>query len=322
MNVRDDQFIDTILRPVTFADYIGQQKIKENLAIILEAARRRSETVDHLLFYGQTGLGKTTLAHLVANEMKGRFKITSGTTLERSGDIAAILSGLEEGDILFVDEAHRINRTVEEFLYPALESRKMHITVGRGLGGETMTMDLPAFTMIAATTRPNLLSAPLRSRFGAMFHLDFYTLDDVEAIIRRSASILKTAIEDKAIKALAKAARFTPRIANRLLKRSRDVAEVKNRKAVNEATVLEALDLLEIDDAGLEASDRRLLNAIIEKFRNRPVGIQALCAALGEDRRAVEEMHEPYLLKIGFLERTPQGRVATEAAIEHLKRKK
>ncbi len=317
----DDQLIDTLLRPVTFDDYIGQEKIKQNLEIILEAARRRKEAVDHLLFYGQTGLGKTTLAHLVAREMQGRFKVTSGTTLERSGDIAAVLSGLEEGDVLFVDEAHRINRTVEEFLYPALESRKMHITVGRGLGGETMTMDLPPFTLIAATTRPNLLSAPLRSRFGAIFHLDFYSLEDVESIVRRSASILKAKIEEGAIQALAKASRFTPRIANRLLKRSRDVAAVKNRETIDEKTVREALDLLEVDDRGLEAADRRLLTVIIEKFRNRPVGIQALAAALGDDRRAIEDMYEPYLLKIGFLERTAQGRIATEAAIEHLSRK-
>lgn len=316
---QDDQYIDSILRPATFEDYIGQEKTKENLRIILEAAKKRRQPVDHLLFYGGTGLGKTTLANLVAKELSGRFKVTSGTTLERSGDIAAVLSGLEEGDILFIDEAHRINRTVEEFLYPAMESRKMYVTMGRGLGGETMTIDIPPFTLVAATTRPNLLSAPLRSRFGAIFYLDYYTVKDIEAIIRRSAAILGVHMAEDAISVIAQASRFTPRIANRLLKRSRDVAEVKNRKTVDKRTAREALDIMQIDEVGLETHDRRLLEVIVDKFKNRPVGIQALAAALGEDRRTIEEMFEPYLLKIGFLERTAQGRIATEEAIRHLK---
>lgn len=319
MHNRDDQFIDSILRPATFSDYVGQEKVKQSLKIMLQAAQKRSESVDHLLFYGQTGLGKTTLANLVAQEIQGNFKVVSGTALERSGDVAAALSGLEAGDVLFVDEAHRINRAIEEFLYPAMESRKMYITVGRGMGGETMTIDLPPFTLIAATTRPSLLSAPLRSRFGAIFHLDYYTEEDIKTIIRRSASILKIEITDEAVEFLARASRFTPRIANRLLKRSRDVAEVKNKKAIDAENAIEALDLLEVDEMGLESSDRRLLLIIIEKFHNRPVGIQALCAATGEERRVIEEMREPFLLKIGFIHRTPQGRIATEEAIRHLK---
>ncbi len=317
--INDDGFIDSVLRPKSWEDYIGQDRVKNNLKVILRAAKKRKEPPDHLLFYGQTGLGKTTLAYLVAKEIGAHMRITTGPVLTKAGDLAAVLSNLEENEILFIDECHRLNRAIEEILYPAMESRKLHLIVGKGLGSRMITLDLPPFTLIAATTRPNLLSSPLRSRFGAAFGLDYYELQDVEEIIRRSARILGAEISPEAISIIARASRFTPRIANRLLKRSRDFAEVNNSREIDEGVALQALDLLEIDSLGLEPADRRLLELIIKKFNNRPVGIDTLSAVLGEERGVIEEIYEPYLLKIGLLQRTPSGRVATEAACKHLR---
>ena len=316
----EDVIIDSLLRPASFAEYVGQEKIKENLKVILKAAAKRKEAPDHLLFCGQTGLGKTTLAHLVAKEIGSDIKVTTGPAIERAGDLASILSSLEPRDILFIDECHRLNRAIEEVLYPAMESRKIHLMMGKGLGSRMISLDLPAFTLIAATTRMDLLSSPLRGRFGAIFQLDYYTEDEMGAIIRRSAKLLAIPIEEGAIKNIARSSRFTPRLANRLLKRSRDFAEVNNLPIIDEDSVLKTLDLMEIDSMGLDAFDRKLLEIIISKFRNRAVGINALAAALGEERRVIEEIHEPYLLKMGLLQRTSAGRMATEMAMEHLRK--
>ena len=310
--------IDSALRPQSWAEYVGQDKIKQNLRIILDAAKKRSESCDHLLFYGQAGLGKTTLAHLVAKELGVNCKVTSGPALEKMGDLAAILSNLEKNEVLFIDEAHRLNKMIEEVLYPAMESRKLHLIIGKGPGARTLTLDLPPFTLIAATTRVNLLSGPLRSRFGAILKLDYYENKDIEEIIKRSASVLKLNIVPEAIKLIAQAARFTPRVANRLLKRVRDYAEVHNNANIGTEEVRKTFQLLEIDNMGLEPSDRRLLEIIIKKFNGGPVGINTLAAALNDDQGSIEDIYEPYLMTIGFLLRTSAGRVATVAAYKHL----
>lgn len=317
--IEEDSHIDLALRPTQWNEYVGQEKAKRNLRVILDAAKKRNESCDHLLFYGQAGLGKTTLAHLVAKEMNANLKVTSGPALEKMGDLAAILSNLEKSEVLFIDEAHRLNRQIEEVLYPALESRKLHLIVGKGVGARTLSLDLPPFTLVAATTRANLLSGPLRSRFGASFKLDYYQIPDIETILQRSAKLLKMEISGDAVSVLAKASRFTPRVANRLLKRVRDYAEVNNLKKIDTKTAKETLDMLEIDDLGLEPTDRELLKAIIEKFHGGPVGIQTLAAALNDDRGIIEEVYEPYLMSIGLLNRTPAGRLVTSAAYKHLK---
>lgn len=314
----DDKFIDSALRPDSWSDYIGQGKIKKGLNLILTAARKRRESVDHLLFYGPAGLGKTTLANLVAGEMKANLKVASGPALQKLGDLAAILSNLEKNDVLFIDETHRISNTVEEALYPAMESRKFFIVVGKSLASRQICLDLPPFTLIAATTRPNLLSNPLRSRFGAIFRFDFYELKEIEDIILRSAGLMKIKIDPDAVSALAMASRFTPRVANRLLKRARDFSEVNNFKIIGFDIISETLKLLEIDNLGLESCERCLLETIIKKFNNRPVGINALAAILSEEKGAIEEIYEPYLMKLGFIRRTPSGRVATQEAYKHL----
>lgn len=314
----DFSSFDQALRPTNWDGYVGQDKIKDNLKIIIEAAKKRGEPADHLLFHGQAGLGKTTLAGLVASEMGAGIKITSGPTLKKVGDLAAIVSNLEPGEVLFVDEAHRLNRMVEEFLYPALESRKLHLIIGKGPGARTLTLDLPPFTLVAATTRADLLSSPLRSRFGASFKLDYYSTADIEKILKRSADLLKIKIDDGAVEILAKAARATPRIANRLLKRARDYAEVRGGGVITKEVAEETLNLLEVDILGLEPHDRKLLETVIEKFRGGPVGIETMAAALNEERGVLEEVYEPYLMSIGFLQRTPAGRVVTEAAYKHL----
>lgn len=308
---RDDQFIDSLLRPKAFKDYIGQEKIKKGLKVILGAAKKRSEAIDHLLFYGQPGLGKTTLATLVAKETGANLKIVSAPSLSRAGDLAALLTNLEGRDVLFIDEAHRLNPAVEEIFYSAMDSGRINIMVGKGPSGRMIPIDLPPFTLVAATTRVNLISSPLRSRFGAIFHLDYYEDKDIQNIIERSADILGVKIASDAVLAIAKASRFTPRLANRLLKRSRDIAEINDLAVIEKTTVLEAFDMLGIDEIGLETHDRRLLKIMIEKFNSRPVGVGALSAALGEERDVIEEIFEPYLLKIGFIQRTPGGRVAT-----------
>jgi len=315
-----DEFltVDAALRPTSWSDYIGQEKIKKNLSIILAAAKKRKEACDHLLFYGQAGLGKTTLAYLVAKELGYGLKVTSGPALEKMGDLAAVLSNLEEKDVLFIDEAHRLNRSIEEVLYPAMESRKLHLVIGKGPAARTVTLDLPAFTIIAATTRIHLLSGPLRSRFGASFKLDFYNQDDIEAIIKRSAKVLKVKINPEAIATVAKAARFTPRVANRLLKRVRDYIAVHDVKEVNGELAQKTLELLGIDGLGLESIDRHFLEIIIKKFNGGPVGINSLAAALNDDVENLEEVVEPYLLTISFLRRTATGRLATPLAYQHL----
>ncbi|HCX45011.1 TPA: Holliday junction branch migration DNA helicase RuvB [Patescibacteria group bacterium] len=316
----DNLTIDGVLRPVDWDDYVGQEKIKINLRIILDAAKKRGEACDHLLFYGQAGLGKTTLANLVAKDLGFNLKVTSGPALEKMGDLAAVLSNLEENDVLFIDEAHRLNKSIEEVLYPAMESRKLHLVIGKGPGARTVALDLPSFTIIAATTRPHLLSGPLRSRFGASFKLDFYDLKDICRIVKRSAQVLNMNMSDEAVEALARSSRSTPRVANRLLKRVRDFADVHDIKQVDKATALNTLNLLEIDNMGLEPMDRRLLEVIIDKFDGGPVGINSLAAALNDDVGNIEDVYEPHLLSIGFLVRTSTGRVVREAAYRHLGR--
>ena len=316
----DNLTIDGVLRPVDWDDYVGQEKIKINLRIILGAAKKRGEACDHLLFYGQAGLGKTTLANLVAKDLGFNLKVTSGPALEKMGDLAAVLSNLEENDVLFIDEAHRLNKSIEEVLYPAMESRKLHLVIGKGPGARTVALDLPSFTIIAATTRPHLLSGPLRSRFGASFKLDFYDLKDICRIVKRSAQVLNMNMSDEAVEVLARSSRSTPRVANRLLKRVRDFADVHDIKQVDKATTLNTLNLLEIDNMGLEPMDRRLLEVIIDRFDGGPVGVNSLAAALNDDVGNIEDVYEPHLLSIGFLIRTSTGRVVREAAYRHLGR--
>jgi len=315
----EDSGLELTLRPSSWSDYVGQEKIKTNLRLIIDAAKQRNESCDHLLFYGQAGLGKTTLAYLVGKEMGANVKSTSGPALEKAGDVAAILSNLEPYEMLFIDEAHRINKLIEEILYPALESRKLHLIVGKGPSARTLSLDLPPFTMIAATTKADLLSAPLRSRFGATFRLDYYKNEDIEKIIERSAGLLNVEIEKDAVCMLAGTSRFTPRTANRLLKRCRDYAQVYKQKTLSVETVLKTLEMLEIDHLGLELADRQLLEVIIKKFKGGPVGLKAVAAALNEEAGTIEDIYEPFLMRLGFLHRTPLGRIATQAAYNHLK---
>lgn len=318
VQVNEDKTIDQTLRPTAWSEYVGQEKIKDNLWVIMEAAKKRGEAMDHLLFCGPPGLGKTTLAYLVAREFEAPVKVTSGPALEKTGDLAAILTNLESGDVLFIDEAHRMNRMIEEVLYPAMESRKLHLVVGKGPSARTLTLDLPPFTLVAATTRENLLSGPLRSRFGATFRLNYYDLADIKTIINRSAKILGVTVAPKAVEILAGASRATPRVANRLLKRARDYAEVHGNGEIDEAISMKALELLDIDSRGLEPSDRRLLKIIIDKFNGGPVGINTLAAALSEEKGVIEDIYEPYLMSLGFLQRSSAGRLVMPAAYEHL----
>lgn len=315
----DDKSLDLALRPKTFDEYVGQDKIKKNLRILIEAAKKRKECTEHMLFYGPAGLGKTTLAHLVAREINSQIKITSGPAIEKVGDLASILTNISSGDIIFIDEAHRLNKLIEEVLYPAMENRTMDIIIGKGPSARTMQLELPPFTLIAATTRIALLSSPFRSRFsGGTFRLDFYTNEDIEKIISRSAEILNTTIEPGVTSLIASRARFTPRIANRLLKRSRDYAEVKGRGVITSALAKEAFKLLEIDDMGLDALDRKILETIIIKFSGGPVGIQTIAASIIEEEETIEEVAEPYLMQLGYLDRTSRGRIATPHAYKHL----
>jgi Holliday junction DNA helicase RuvB len=315
----DDQNIDLTLRPTEWDEYVGQQKIKDNLKVILEAAKKRKEVADHLLFSGPAGLGKTTLAYLVARELGGMIRTTSGPALEKTGDLAAILTNLSPGEILFIDEAHRVNPMIEEVLYPAMESRKLHLVVGKGPSARTLSLDLPPFTLIAATTRENLLSQPLRSRFGATLRLNYYDLEDIKKIVTRSAHILGVVSAPEAIEILSRASRGTPRVANRLLRRARDFAEVHGTAVIDAEAATRTLEMLEIDSVGLEPQDRRLLMTIIEKFRGGPVGINTLAAALSEDKGVIEDIYEPFLMTLGFLQRSSAGRVVLPAAYKHLK---
>lgn len=316
---KEDKTLDASLRPRTWDEYIGQDAIKKNLAISLEAARKRGESLEHMLFYGPAGLGKTTLAYLIAHEMNCPIRVTSGPAIERVGDLASILTNLSPGDILFIDEIHRLNKLIEEVLYPAMESRSLDIVIGKGPSARVLQLDLPPFTLLAATTRMALLSSPLRSRFsGGTYRLSFYTNGDIERIIKRSAALLNVSVEPNAITELSLRSRSTPRVANRLLKRCRDYADVRGNGTITTPIAREALELLEIDQKGLETGDRRILETIITKYNGGPVGIQTLAASTSEETETIEDVHEPYLLQIGFIERTPRGRMATRLAYEHL----
>jgi len=314
----EDQKLDLTLRPKSFNDFIGQDKIKNNLLILLEAAKRRREPPEHLLFYGSAGLGKTTLACLVAEYLDAKIRITAGPSIERAGDLAAILTSLQPGEILFIDECHRLNKVIEEILYPAMEDYKLDIIIGKGPGARIMRLDLAPFTLVGATTRIGLISSPLRSRFGATYHLDFYDDQDIQTIIKRSAQILNTQITEQGCRAIAKCSRHTPRVANRLLKRVRDYAQVKADGQITPELAKTALTMLEIDHLGLELIDRKILHTLITKFKGGPAGIQALSAITNEEPDTIEDVHEPYLLQLGFIQRTPQGRVATHLAYKHL----
>ena len=314
----DDQGLDLTLRPRKWEDYIGQEKIKQNIKIILGAAKKRKEPPDHLLLYGAAGLGKTSLAYLISREMESNIKVTTGPAIEKAGDLAAILTNLSEGDILFIDEFHRLNKIIEEYLYPAMEDFKLSLIVGKGPMARTMELPLPRFTLIGATTRLALLSSPLRSRFGAIFQLNFYQTEDIEKIIRKSSSILNVEIEEAAVKLIAQRARFTPRVANRLLKRVRDFAQVQGQGIITSAITKKALDFLEIDRQGLEPGDRKILDVLINKFSGGPAGLQALAATASEEKDTILDIYEPYLMQIGFIERTPRGRMATKFAYHHL----
>lgn len=309
------------LRPKKFSEYIGQKKAKDSLKITIEAAKKRNEPIDHILIYGPPGLGKTTLSNVIANEMNSNIRITSGPAIERAGDLAAILTNLEEGDILFIDEIHRLNRVVEEVLYPAMEDFTLDIVIGKGPAARSIRLDLPKFTIIGATTRIGLISSPLRDRFGMIHHLEFYEAEEVEKIIKRSAKILGIEVDGPGSEEIAKRARKTPRIANRLLKRVRDYAEVKAEGKINKEISTSALDLLEVDSFGLDNTDRRLLKTIINNFGGGPVGLSTLAAATSEEIDTIEDVYEPYLIQIGFLERTPRGRKVTTRAYDHLGQK-
>ncbi len=314
-----DWFLDSALRPAIWDEYIGQTHIKDNLKILLSAARERSHPPEHLLFYGPPGLGKTTLAHLIAKEIGAQIKVTSGPAIERVGDLASILSNLAAGDILFIDEVHRLNKTIEEVLYPAMESGTLDIIIGKGPGARVIQLDLPAFTLIAATTRVALLSSPLRSRFGGgTFRLEFYTPDELMQIVNRSAKILNITVTPEAAKIIAERSRFTPRLANQLLKRCRDYAQMQKKDMVDESVVKNTLNLMGVDEHGLNGADRQVLQTVIEKFGGGPVGLGTIAAATSEEEATIEEVHEPYLLQLGFIERTPRGRLITKKAYDHL----
>ena len=314
----EDYKIEGSLRPQFLNEYIGQEKAKESLRVYIDAAKNRQESLDHVLFYGAPGLGKTTLASIIANEMGVNVKITSGPAIEKPGEMAAILNGLQEGDVLFVDEIHRLNKQVEEVLYPAMEDFVIDIMIGKGASARSIRLDLPHFTLVGATTRAGLLSAPLRDRFGVIHRLEFYTVEELSTIIMHSAKILNVEIEPNGARELARRSRGTPRLANRILKRVRDFAQVKYDGIITEEVAKIALDIMDVDKMGLDYIDRNILYTMIEKFHGGPVGLDTLSASIGEDSGTVEDVYEPYLLKNGFIMRTPRGRVVTEAAYRHL----
>ena len=313
----EDVKIENHLRPQLLKDYIGQQKVKDTLSIYIEAARQREEPLDHVLFYGPPGLGKTTLAGIIANEMGVKMKVTSGPAIEKPGEIAAILNNLSEGDVLFIDEIHRLNRQVEEVLYPAMEDFAIDIVIGKGAAARSIRLDLPKFTLVGATTRAGLLTAPLRDRFGVVSRMEYYSTEDLMTIIQRSADVLHVKIDERGAQELARRSRGTPRLANRLLKRVRDFAQVCHDGVITLQVANEALDLLDVDKYGLDQSDRNILLTMMEKFGGGPVGLDTLAAALGEDAGTLEDVYEPYLIKNGFLQRTPRGRVVTDLARAH-----
>lgn len=317
-NLEEDIKIENHLRPQLLEDYIGQEKAKETLKIYIEAAKARGEALDHVLFYGPPGLGKTTLAGIIANEMNVNLKITSGPAIEKPGEMAAILNNLQEKDVLFVDEIHRLNRQVEEVLYPAMEDYAIDIMIGKGATARSIRLDLPKFTLVGATTRAGMLTAPLRDRFGVVNRMEYYTIEELKTIILRSAKVLGVGIDERGADALARRSRGTPRLANRLLKRVRDFAQVKYDGYITEEVSNYALDLLDVDREGLDQTDRDLLLTVIEKFGGGPVGLDTLSASIGEDAGTIEDVYEPYLLKNGFIQRTPRGRIVTEKAYGHL----
>ena len=315
---KEDETLDLTLRPKTWQDYIGQEKVKKNIQIIIQAAKKRGEPIEHLLFYGESGLGKTTISHIIAREIGTKIRVIAGPVIEKVGDLAAILTNLNEGDVLFCDEIHRMNKSIEEFLYSALEDFQLNLILGKGPMARTMELKLPRFTLIGATTRLALLSNPLRNRFGATFQLDFYKKEDIEKIIQRSSRLLRIEIEPDAVKIITQCSRFTPRTANRLLKRARDFAQVEGKGKITKDVVEKTLEFLEIDELGLESGDRKILQAIIKKFEGGPVGIQALSAATSEEEDTILDIYEPYLMQLGFIKRTPRGRTSTKLAYQHL----
>lgn len=316
---KEDANLDNTLRPQTFGDYIGQEKVKKNLDILTQAAKKRGEPIEHILLYGPAGLGKTTLANIIAKEMGVNIKTTSGPAIERVGDFGSILTNLQDGDILFIDEIHRLNKTIEEILYPAMEDFKLDIIIGKGPSARTIQLDLPKFTLIGATTKLGALSNPLRNRFGATYRLEFYNQDEIKQILKRSSKILGVEIEEAGLEKIASCSRCTPRVANRLLKRVRDFSQIKEHASIDSAVAQTALEMIDIDHMGLESSDRHILRTIIEKFNGGPVGLATIAAATSEEIKTIEDVYEPYLIQLGFLARTTRGRVVTENAYSHLK---
>ncbi len=317
----EEKIIEITLRPQNFSDYVGQERLKKNLKLAIAAAKKRGEPIDHVLLYGPPGLGKTTMATVIANEMSAGLRITAGPAIERAGDLASILTNLQDGDILFIDEIHRLSRTVEEVLYAAMEDFKLDIVIGKGPAARSVRLDLPKFTVIGATTRTGSLAAPLRDRFGHIYRLEFYTPEEIGKIIRRAAGILNTEITDDSADSLSTRARLTPRIANRLLKRVRDYADVNGDGIIDTSITKKALEMMEIDELGLDPADRNLLNSMIEAYADRPVGLTTIAALTGDEATTIEDFYEPYLLQIGFIERTPRGRRVTAKAARHLGKK-